>query len=270
MIERKDKLAKELVRNLEITDIEAQIIASASLDILANSSEIESNRKINKMTYSEKDSNTINHSRNGQLNENIPLIINAFSSLALIGIGTVLGGVSLIFAGVGTMLAFKTFFSSKEREMLDKNIWLSNRNDTMQNTHWSTSNSPTEQHIQFHSSFNGAGIVNGDFHYYYTEQNHTEKNQSIVESAIGIKQIIDDLNELSPDGIEKNQDYLTATAVAKIQRNPQLKQRVLGALKAGQKDTLEQLISHPMLDSILMAVEGLRDQDIQRQDDSLS
>lgn len=45
-------------------------------------------------------------------------------------------------------------------------------------------------------------------------------------------------------------------ALEKIQHNPQMKARVMGALKSGGKTALEKLIDHPAVSILLAAIEG--------------
>jgi len=49
---------------------------------------------------------------------------------------------------------------------------------------------------------------------------------------------------------------IPAQSVEKIKQNPQMKERVMGALKSGSKTALEKLVDHPAVSIVLAAIEG--------------
>ncbi len=49
---------------------------------------------------------------------------------------------------------------------------------------------------------------------------------------------------------------MATKAVEEIEKNPVLKQRVIGALRAGGVEALKELVDHPAVGIVLAAVEG--------------
>lgn len=49
---------------------------------------------------------------------------------------------------------------------------------------------------------------------------------------------------------------IATKAVEEIEKNPALKQRVIGALKAGGTEALKELVDHPAVNILLAVLEG--------------
>ncbi len=77
-----------------------------------------------------------------------------------------------------------------------------------------------------------------------------EQRQNLAEAAAEIQALLSQLSETySPVEVP-------GKAVEKIDQTPQLKDRVIGALKAGGKTALEELVEHPAVAIVLAAIEG--------------
>jgi uncharacterized protein YjbI with pentapeptide repeats/tetratricopeptide (TPR) repeat protein len=75
-------------------------------------------------------------------------------------------------------------------------------------------------------------------------------HQSLAESAREIQELLDQLSRTYPP------TEVPAKAEEAIKNNPQLKGRVVGAIKQGGKKALEELIKHPAVAILLAAIEG--------------
>lgn len=78
----------------------------------------------------------------------------------------------------------------------------------------------------------------------------SEQRKNLVVAAKEIQELLDQLSTTYPV-VE-----VPGQAVEQIQQNPQLKERVMGALKGGGKTALEKLIDHPAISIVLAAIEG--------------
>ncbi len=84
-----------------------------------------------------------------------------------------------------------------------------------------------------------------------TQHNYApEQRQSLADAAKEIQELLSQLSE-SYSVVE-----VPAKAVEKLDENPKLKDRVVGALKAGSKKALEELVKHPAAAIVLAAIEG--------------
>ncbi|MEO0536100.1 MAG: pentapeptide repeat-containing protein, partial [Cyanobacteria bacterium P01_A01_bin.123] len=90
-----------------------------------------------------------------------------------------------------------------------------------------------------------AGNVEGDMNIYTPEQ-----QKSLAEAAQEIQQLLDQLSETY------SLAEVPAQAEAEIKGNPQLKGKVVSALKGGGKKALQELVKHPAIAILIAAIEG--------------
>ncbi len=88
------------------------------------------------------------------------------------------------------------------------------------------------------------------------QYNTLEQKQTLNEAAIEIKKLLEQLEELYPSRTKTEQALMATKAVEEIEKNPVLKQRVIGALRAGGVEALKELVDHPAVGIVLAAVEG--------------
>jgi len=88
------------------------------------------------------------------------------------------------------------------------------------------------------------------------QYNTLEQKQTLNEAAIEIKKLLEQLEELYPSRTKTEQALMATKAVEEIEKNPVLKQRVTGALRAGGVEALKELVDHPAVGIVLAAVEG--------------
>ena len=80
-----------------------------------------------------------------------------------------------------------------------------------------------------------------------------EQRQNLADAAKEIQALLNQLSE-TYGPLE-----IAPKAVEEIKAKPQLKSRVMGALKGGGKAALEELIDHPAVAIVLAAIEGASD-----------
>ncbi|BAY10042.1 hypothetical protein [Calothrix sp. NIES-2098] len=80
--------------------------------------------------------------------------------------------------------------------------------------------------------------------------------QNLDEAAKEIQQLLEQLSTTYPTTTSTDQIIVAAKAVEEIENNPALKQRVIGALKAGGTEALKELIDHPAVNILLATIEG--------------
>ncbi len=82
----------------------------------------------------------------------------------------------------------------------------------------------------------------------------TEKN--LADAAKEIQQLLTELQQNYPTNTESEQMVVVQQAIQRIQNNPTLKQRVVGALQAGSVETLKQMLNHPLVHILFETVKG--------------
>jgi uncharacterized protein YjbI with pentapeptide repeats len=95
-----------------------------------------------------------------------------------------------------------------------------------------------------------AGNIEGNQIIYSPEQ-----RQTLSESAAEIQKLLDQLSQTYPTDTKAGQMKLATEAIAQIEDNPDLVQRVLSAGKAGGVAALEQFLNHPAASFVIAAME---------------
>lgn len=138
--------------------------------------------------------------------------------------------------------------------------WASNRPIIVQATATAEHKSMSET---FNTDLRGANITNyanklqdnarqqAILHNYAPEQ-----RQTLAQAAAEIQQLLDQLSQTYPTTTQTEKMTLVTKAVEAIEKNPTLKARVVGALKAGGVETLKELIDNPLVNVLLAALEG--------------
>ena len=105
----------------------------------------------------------------------------------------------------------------------------------------------------FNSPIHGgvAGNVEGNQIIYSSDQ-----RQNLAEAAKEIQQLLNQLSETYPTTTSAGQMAIATKAVEEIEQNPALKQRVIGALKAGGTEALKEMVDHPAVNILLAVLEG--------------
>ena len=76
-------------------------------------------------------------------------------------------------------------------------------------------------------------------------------NQDLAQAAKDIKNL---LNQLSEDYPNDSYRVLSAKAMDEVDKNPQLKYRIIRGLKAGSLAALEKMIDHPVAQFLIEGV----------------
>jgi hypothetical protein len=84
----------------------------------------------------------------------------------------------------------------------------------------------------------------------------SEQRQNLVEAAKEIEALLQHLQQTYPTTTTSEKMTVVARAVDEIEKNPTLKTRVIGALKAGGTETLKELVDHPLVNILLASIEG--------------
>ena len=76
------------------------------------------------------------------------------------------------------------------------------------------------------------------------------QNQTLAEAAAEIQMLLEQLSK------SYKITEVPEQAVKQIEQNPQMKDRMMGALKNGGKTALEKLVKHPAISIVLAAIDG--------------
>ncbi|MBD2504863.1 pentapeptide repeat-containing protein [Anabaena azotica] len=86
-----------------------------------------------------------------------------------------------------------------------------------------------------------------------------EQKQNLAQAAAEIQQLLNQLSQTYPTTTTSQKMTVVAKAVDEIERNPTLKARVIGALKAGGTEALKELIDNPLINILLASIDGWQD-----------
>ncbi|MBE9209231.1 pentapeptide repeat-containing protein [Nostoc sp. LEGE 06077] len=91
----------------------------------------------------------------------------------------------------------------------------------------------------------------------FNQYNYTpEQRQNLVEAAKEIEALLQHLQQSYPTTTTSEKMSVVAKAVDEIERNPTLKARVIGALKAGGTEAFKELVDNPLINILLASIEG--------------
>ncbi|WP_414573119.1 pentapeptide repeat-containing protein [Nostoc sp. CCY 9925] len=96
-----------------------------------------------------------------------------------------------------------------------------------------------------------AGQIGGNITNYNPEQ-----RQNLAQAAAEIQQLLNQLSQSYPTATTSQRMTVVANAVDRIESNPTLKARVIGALKAGGTEAFKELIDHPLVNILLASIDG--------------
>lgn len=84
-------------------------------------------------------------------------------------------------------------------------------------------------------------------------------HQDLVEAATQIRQLLDQLQQDYSTETFVEQAVVAEQAVQRIESNPTLKTKVIGALKSAGKEAFKEAINHPLVNVFVAAIEGWQD-----------
>ncbi len=83
--------------------------------------------------------------------------------------------------------------------------------------------------------------------------------QNLADAATEIQQILEQLSTTYPTTTSREKNIVVGEAVDRIENNPQLKTRVINALKAGGTEAFKEAINHPLVNILVATIEGWQD-----------
>lgn len=89
----------------------------------------------------------------------------------------------------------------------------------------------------------------------------TSQKQDLKQAAEAIQDLLSHLSTTYPSDTNIEQMMVATKAIEEIEKNPELKERIIGALKSGGTEALRELIDHPAVSIVFAAIEGWRKPD---------
>ena len=93
--------------------------------------------------------------------------------------------------------------------------------------------------------------IGGDIYNYAPEQ-----RQNLADAAAEIQELLQQLEQSYPTSTPLEKQVVVTEALKRIESNPSLKKRVMGALKVGGIEAIKELVDHPLINIFLAAVDG--------------
>ena len=140
-----------------------------------------------------------------------------------------------------------------ENSSADIKVEQTSHNQTITENQIMNANNPTTKNTEVEMTFQKevtgvAGKVMGN--------QNVHAKQTLAESAVEIQQLLQILDRSYPSNIPADTQAEIDVAVKGIAKNPALKERVVGALKAGGIEALKELTENPYVNILLAAYEG--------------
>jgi len=108
------------------------------------------------------------------------------------------------------------------------------------------------------NDFRGASIGGGVAGRDYTGDvihNHAAQ-QNLAEAAAEIQQLLKQLEQSYPTETLTQKAVVAEEAITRIENNPSLKERVIGALKSAGKEAFKEAVDHPLVNVLMAGIEG--------------
>ncbi|MCC5668010.1 hypothetical protein LC653_30085 [Nostoc sp. CHAB 5784] len=86
--------------------------------------------------------------------------------------------------------------------------------------------------------------------------NTFEQKQNLAEAAAEIQQLLNQLEQNYPTKTSAEKMAVVSKAVEELEKNPTLKARVMGAMKAGGIEAIKELVDNPLINVLLAVLEG--------------
>jgi uncharacterized membrane protein len=84
-------------------------------------------------------------------------------------------------------------------------------------------------------------------------------SQNLIQAAKDIKELLDQLDKDYDRNTPTGQAMIKEKAIEEIKKNPNLKARVINALKESGTTALEELVDHPAIKILVAALKGFID-----------
>ncbi|WAN69426.1 hypothetical protein BJP36_35640 [Moorena producens JHB] len=114
------------------------------------------------------------------------------------------------------------------------------------------------------NNFGAVGSLTGDNSGTFTGNqniNQSQKKQTLTEAAAEIQQLLEQLSQAYPTTTTAEKMTVVMEAADRIENNPTLKSRVVGALKSGGTEAFKEAIDHPLVNILVATIEGWKDAD---------
>ncbi|NEQ04746.1 MAG: hypothetical protein F6K37_01690 [Moorea sp. SIO4E2] len=114
------------------------------------------------------------------------------------------------------------------------------------------------------NNFGAVGSLTGDNSGTFTgNQNiyQSQKKQTLTEAAAEIQQLLEQLSQAYPTTTTAEKMTVVMEVADRIENNPTLKSRVVGALKSGGTEAFKEAIDHPLVNILVATIEGWKDAD---------
>lgn len=115
------------------------------------------------------------------------------------------------------------------------------------------------QNNDFRAANIGGGVAGRD----YTGDvihNHAAQ-QNLAEAAREIQQLLKQLEQSYPTDTLTQKAVVAEEAIKRIENNPTLKERVIGALKSAGKEAFKEAVAHPLVNVLMAGIEGWEEGD---------
>ncbi len=104
------------------------------------------------------------------------------------------------------------------------------------------------------TNINDQGInVEGEYY------NNQEAKQNLAEAAGEIQELLEKLSEIYETNTTTGKMKIAGEAIEKIENSPQLKQKILSAIKVGSLAAIDSMLNHPAASFVIAAMEDLQD-----------
>ena len=91
--------------------------------------------------------------------------------------------------------------------------------------------------------------IGGNIHNYAAQQN-------LTEAAAEIQQLLEQLSQTYPTNTRSEQMVVVDEAIKRIEGDPTLKERVIGAIKSGGIEAFKEAINHPLVNILVAFLQG--------------
>lgn len=113
------------------------------------------------------------------------------------------------------------------------------------------------QNNDFRGASIGGGVAGRDYTGDVIHNNAAKQN--LAEAAAEIQQLLTQLEQTYPTETLSQQAVVAEEAIKRIEANPTLKERVVGALKSAGVETFKEAVDHPLVNILLAGIDGWRE-----------
>ncbi|NEP57275.1 MAG: hypothetical protein F6K31_09655 [Symploca sp. SIO2G7] len=106
------------------------------------------------------------------------------------------------------------------------------------------------------AQFGGGFAAKGNAYSGQIINNNYPSDKNLADAAKEIQELLIQLEQTNPTNTASEKEKVVQKAIQKVENDPTLQERLIGALQAGTVETFKQMVNHPLVHIFVETVKG--------------